>query len=120
MLASHCTTTRNMRRSRRSLKRFHRHRPIGGIPVAIRTVVLVGLLCGFTFLFPETACAKPKHATFEQVIENSATIVVARFLGEQPDNKKPTIQVEVTQVLKGDLKPGKYHLSFEDHPQIGA
>jgi len=74
-----------------------------------------------SFLFPETAWAEPKSATFEEMIENSVTIVVARFLGEQPDKQKHTIQVETTQVLKGDLKPGKHRFSFEDSPYpIGA
>ena len=41
-------------------------------------------------------------------MESSATIAVARFLGDKPDEKKHTIQVEFTQVLKGDLKPGKH------------
>jgi hypothetical protein len=92
----------------------------GGIPVAIRTFALIGLLCGFSFLFLETAWAKPKHATFEEMIEKSATIVVAKFLGEQPDEKKHTVHLEVTHVLKGGLKPGKHDISFEDQPHIGA
>jgi hypothetical protein len=45
---------------------------------------------------------------------------VARFLGEQPDEEKHTVHLEVTHVLKGGLKPGKHDISFEDQPHIGA
>jgi hypothetical protein len=93
--------------------------PNGGISVAIRaSLLVVGL--AFAGLCPETAWAKPKHATFEKLVEDSATIVVARFLGDKPDEKNLSIQVEVTQVLKGDLKPGKHHFAFKDQPHFGA
>jgi hypothetical protein len=88
--------------------------------VAPRDSLLVAVLLAFLGLCPETAWAEPKHATFEKVIENSATIVVARFLGDQPDEKKATIQVEVSQVLKGDLNPGKHLFAFQDRPHFGA
>ena len=86
--------------------------------MAFRAFLLVGLLCGFSFIFPETAWAKPKHATFEEMIEKSDTIVVARFLGEQPDKTKHTIQVAVIQALKGDLKPGNHQFPYEDRPHF--
>src|SRR5262249_8919851 len=94
--------------------------PNGGVPVVFRAFLVVGLVCGFSLHSPATAWAKPKHATFEKMIEDSATIVVATFLGELPDKQKHTIQVQVTEVLKGNLKPGKHHLVFQDMPHFGA
>jgi hypothetical protein len=119
-LTNRCVATADMRDSIIDLKRIHQHRPNGGISVAPRASRLVVVLLAVAGLCPETAWAKPEHATFEKMVENSATIVVARFLGDQPDEKKATIQVEVTQVLKGDLKPGKHHFAFEDRPHFGA
>ena len=45
---------------------------------------------------------------------------MAKFLGDSLDEKKHTVQVEILQVLKGDLKPGKHHISYEDRPHIGS
>jgi hypothetical protein len=90
--------------------------PKGGNPVAIRELFLAGLLCGLSFPSPETAWAKPKYATFEEIIAQSTTIAVAKSLGEKLDHDKHTVQVEVTQVLKGDLKRGRHQFSFDDTP----
>lgn len=85
--------------------------------MVFRAFRLVGLLCGF---IPAAASAHPGLSTFQDMIKNSPTIVVAESLGEKPDIKQHTVQVEVTQVLKGDFKTGKHHISFEDYPYSGA
>jgi hypothetical protein len=92
--------------------------PNGGIPVTIRRSFVIAVLLGTACLFPETAWARPKHSTFEEMIEGSTTIAVASFLGDKPDRTKHTIQVEVSQVLKGDLKPGKQQFAFADLPHV--
>jgi hypothetical protein len=84
--------------------------------VIFRAFLLVGLLCIFV---SDTVSAHPGHSTFQDMIKNSPTIVVAKSLGEEPDKKQHTVQVEVIQLLKGDLKPGKQRVSFEDYPYFG-
>jgi hypothetical protein len=88
--------------------------------VRIRASLLVVCLFGFNGIFPGIAWAVSIQIPFEKMIENSPTIVVARFLGEQSDMNRDTIQVDVTQVLKGDLKPGKHQFSLVSLRQIGA
>ena len=85
-----------------------------------RAFPMVALVCGLSFFSPEAAWAKPQHSTLEEVVEKSATIAVSRFLAEEPDKDKHTIHVEITQVLKGDLKPGKHKVAFVGWPHFGA
>jgi hypothetical protein len=69
---------------------------------------------------PTTSCAKPKHATFQQVIDRSTTIVIAKFTGDVPDENKRTVKVEVVQALKGKLQAGVQQFHFDDRPHLGA
>lgn len=84
-----------------------------------RISFLITLALALLAALPVTTNARPKHATFEQVIDRSATIAIAKFTGALPDTKKYTVQVEVLQVLKGKLKPGVQHLQFSDRPKVG-
>jgi hypothetical protein len=68
---------------------------------------------------PATSCAEPKFATFEQVIERSTTIVIAKFTGDVPDENKRTVKVAVVQALKGKLQAGVQHFQFHDRPRLG-
>ena len=70
---------------------FIQHHPNGRISMGFRAFLRFGFLCGLFFLIPKIAWAKPKQATLQEMIANSHTIVVSRFLGEEPDKIKRTI-----------------------------
>jgi hypothetical protein len=63
------------------------------------------------------AYAKPKQTTFENMMKQSPTIAVAKLL-EDPDRANGTTTLEISQLLKGTLKPGKHKVSFEDYPNV--
>jgi hypothetical protein len=78
------------------------------------------LLLGLPFLGADRVEAKPKHTRLQDVFKTSPTIVVAKILDRLPDQKTYTAQVEVLQVLKGKLRPGKHRVPFEDLPYLVA
>ncbi len=61
----------------------------------------------------------PMHTTFEDMVKNSPTIAVAKLL-DVPDREHHTTVLEIRQVLKGTLKPGKHKVSFADFPELGS
>jgi hypothetical protein len=66
------------------------------------------------------ACAKPKGVNLEQVVSASEVIAVARFCGDAPlDRKARRVELELTRVLKGGLRPGRYTATFADLPRVG-
>ncbi len=76
---------------------------------------LLSIMCVFA---PEQAWAKPKSTTFEEVIESSAIIAVAKFADKDPDFTKDALDLQILQNIKGDLKLGKHRISFEDKPRF--
>jgi hypothetical protein len=56
------------------------------------------------------------HTTFADMMKNSTTIAVAKLL-EAP-NRTGSTTLDITQVLKGTLKPGKHKISFEAFPDL--
>ncbi len=65
------------------------------------------------------ASAKPKSTTFDDMMKNSPTVAVAKLL-DVPDRENHTVMLEIGEVFKGTLKPGKQKVSFEDFPHLGA
>jgi hypothetical protein len=84
----------------------------------MRSCVVASLLTVVCCLAPEQAFAKPKATTFEKLIENSATIAVVKFAGDDPDPKKGAVDLQFLEILRGDFKPGKHRISFEDLPRF--
>jgi hypothetical protein len=91
--------------------------------MAFRTSALMLALVLFAGVSPQEAWAKPKHTSFETMIEDSAAIVVARFLDDPPNHKliveKRTVQLEILHVLKGNFPFGKQAIAFDDRPSFG-
>jgi hypothetical protein len=65
------------------------------------------------------ASAVVEGTTFEDMMKNSPTIAVVKLL-DVPDRKNYTTALEISQVLKGTLKPGKHNVSFADFPTLGS
>jgi hypothetical protein len=83
-----------------------------------RTFAVAGLAL---LAFLPAAHGKPKSTTFPAVVESSPTIFVAHLSPNPVPNGDELKQValEVTEVLRGDLKPGRVFVSFEDSPHVG-
>jgi len=82
----------------------------------IRICAVAGVLAVVLCLTSEPAWAKPKSTTFEKLIEGSVTIAVAKFADAGPDRNKLVVNLDFLRILKGDMKPGKHRIAFEDHP----
>jgi hypothetical protein len=80
---------------------------------ALAAALLLALSCG-------RACAHPKGINLEQVVNASEVIAVARFCGDAPlDRKAHRVELELTHILKGGLRPGRYAATFADLPRVG-
>ncbi|HUE14406.1 MAG TPA: hypothetical protein VMR25_09605 [Planctomycetaceae bacterium] len=76
--------------------------------------ILGCLILLFAALTP-AAWAKPEHTSFKDMMDQSETIVVAA-LAEPLKPGSSTVQLNVLQVLKGSLKPGKREVILRDDP----
>jgi hypothetical protein len=66
-----------------------------------------------------TASAVPKHTAFKDVMAQSATIAVARFVNGPPvAGQSKVCSLELLDVLKGDIQPGRLNATFEDTPFV--
>jgi hypothetical protein len=64
--------------------------------------------------------AEPMHIGFRKMVDGCEVIAVARFAGEgKPDWNDHSAELELTRVIKGQVKPGKYRVCFQDYPKIG-
>jgi hypothetical protein len=79
------------------------------------------ILCSFAFLAWSAGeiSAAPKHTTFQDVMAQSTTIAVARYVNGPPNGQKPKVcALELLDVLKGDIQPGRLNVTFEDNPFV--
>lgn len=84
----------------------------------MRPCFLALLLSIVSMTSPVQAWTKPKHATPKEVVERSATIAVAKFAEKNPNFAKRNQDLEILQILKGDLKTGKHRVPCEDQPRF--
>ena len=83
---------------------------------------LLWTLLGFGLLdlLAVRAWGKPKGISFERMVERSEVIAVARFARAwKPEQGVHKAELELTHIIKGDIKPGKYSVSFVDQPGVG-
>jgi hypothetical protein len=76
------------------------------------------LLLGLFTLGVPAVWAKSKHTSFKDVIARSETIVIAK-VKKAPKYGSSRTQLDVLEVLKGKLKPGKHEVRFADLPHGG-
>jgi hypothetical protein len=76
------------------------------------------LLLGLFTLWVPPVWAKAKHTSFKDVIARSETIVIAK-LEKVPKYGSSRTQLDVLEVLKGKIKPGKHEVRFADLPHGG-
>jgi hypothetical protein len=88
-----------------------------GSPMVKRPFLAV-LIFSLIDLAAPPVWAKPKHTPFKEVMAQSDSIVVAKLKGE-PDGKTRKARLDILQVLKGNLKPGHWEVSFSDFPHGG-
>jgi hypothetical protein len=78
---------------------------------------------GVVLLIAAAATAKPVGSKFEDVLKKSAVIAVARFDGARPGQAGAAVNcvLEFTQILKGDVKPGKHVVAWRASytPSVG-
>jgi hypothetical protein len=84
-----------------------------------RLACVVLMACGLLAAFGSRSWAKPRSIGFAKIVDGAEVIAVARFVGEQePTREDHHVELELTRVLKGDLKPGTYRVTFSDQPEI--
>jgi hypothetical protein len=68
--------------------------------------------------------ANPKSTTFPDVMAQSTTIAVARYVNGPPNGnvrQQPKVcSLELLDVLKGDVQPGRLNVTFEDNPYVST
>jgi hypothetical protein len=63
--------------------------------------------------------AVPKLTKFPDVMSQSTTIAVARLASDPPGKGKGKVcELELLDVLKGDIQPGRLNVTFEDTPYV--
>jgi hypothetical protein len=70
--------------------------------------------------WPGRASAKPKSITFQDMMAQSATVAVARRVTPPPQagGQPKEFALELLEVLKGDIQPGRLNVPFEDAPCV--
>jgi hypothetical protein len=70
--------------------------------------------------WPGLASAKPKSITFQDMMAQSATVAVARRVTPPPQagGHPKEFALELLEVLKGDIQPGRLNVPFEDVPDV--
>jgi hypothetical protein len=86
--------------------------------MSLRSLLAV-LLLGAVHLSAAPAWAKSRHTYLKEVIAQSETIVIAKLDKLPKYGSSRKTQLDVLQVLRGNLKPGKHEVTFEDYPRGG-
>jgi hypothetical protein len=70
--------------------------------------------------WPGWASAKPKSITFQDMMAQSAIVAVARRVAPAPQAgaQPKEYALELLEVLKGDIQPGRLNVPFEDVPDV--
>jgi hypothetical protein len=83
-------------------------------------LLVLGLLGMLAWSAGEVSAA-PKLTAFKDVMAQSTTIAVARYVGDPPARGKAKVcALELLDVLKGDIQPGRLNVTFEDTPYVAA
>src|SRR5262245_4035113 len=84
-----------------------------------RFALLVLVALGLVSVDTGATWAKPKHTTFQNMMASSAVIAVARLSPTPPPVPDvPIVALEFVEVLKGDVKPGIFTVSYVDLPEL--
>lgn len=59
--------------------------------------------------------AKPEAIGLQEMIDRCEVIAVAHYVDERED-AAVTVELELTRIIKGDIKPGRYHVKLLAHP----
>jgi hypothetical protein len=93
----------------------------------LRVSWLVSLACGLLIVFPSRSLAEPKSIGFSKMVDGAEVIAVARLAGTWDpgewhlDRKNGgSLELELTRILKGDVKPGRYRAYYDDRPWVSA
>jgi hypothetical protein len=83
---------------------------------------LVALSVGILAWSSGPVSAHPKSTAFPNVMAQSTTIAVARYVDGPPNGNRrqqPKVcSLELLDVLKGDIQPGRLNVTFEDNPFV--
>jgi hypothetical protein len=87
------------------------------------TMHLAILLTGTVLLSPEIVWAELQITAFPEMFERCGTIIVVRCVDDPPAKRgEKSLPVEIIEIVKGDLKPGKYAITlpkYERFPHRG-
>src|ERR1700733_5659871 len=84
--------------------------PVSRFPVSV--VLVLGL---FPFLV-SPAWGMPKYIDLVTMVQKAEVIAVARVAGKW--NRVGSVELELTRIIKGNIKPGKHRVLYDDHPRI--
>jgi hypothetical protein len=84
-----------------------------------RTLLRALLAVGFLHLLVARTWAISMSIEFQKMIDQCEVIAVARFVGEwHPVRGQHAVELELTRIIKGNIKPGKYRVSYGSMPSI--
>jgi hypothetical protein len=90
-----------------------------------RLARLAFMACCILAACSSRSSAEPMSIGFTKMVDGAEVIAVARLAGKwDPGEWKVsgphggTLELEFTKVLKGDLKPGKYRVCYDDLPHV--
>jgi hypothetical protein len=88
-----------------------------------RLAPLALLACGLLAAWGSPARAEPMSTGFTKMADGAEVIAVARLAGDWDPGEwrfgqknGGSLELELTRVIKGDLKPGRYRVFYDDRP----
>ena len=84
-----------------------------------RVACLAFLASGLLPRFAQGKSEPPSDIDFGRMVEDSEVIAVAHFVGQwDPAQKDHHVDLDLTRIVKGSLKPGKYQVGYEHIPWV--